>query len=69
MKMIIVAASAAFVCVGAASASVPGKPVIEKNATESDVMVAGRKPSGRGGSAPSGPCSPFGCMTQSFGWG
>lgn len=69
MKMIIVAASAVFMFTGAASASVPAKPVVEKNATESDVMVAGRKPSGRGGSMPSGPCSPFGCMSQGFGWG
>lgn len=69
MKSMLVAAAAAFMLTGAASAGVPAKLVVAKDAKTAGVTLAHVKPGARGGSAPSRPCTPFGCKTMSQGWG
>lgn len=70
MKSMIVAAVAAFMLTGAASAGVPtAKPVVAKGIAEA-TPVHVKPGSSRGGGGPGiSICSPFGCRTLGSGWG
>ncbi len=71
MKSMIVAAAAAFMLTGTASAGVPAKLVIAKDVTGTEPTAVASKPgSGRGsGVPPITICTPFGCQVMKLGGG
>ncbi|MBR2686702.1 MAG: hypothetical protein IKE42_02525 [Aquamicrobium sp.] len=69
MKSMIVAAAAAFMLTGTASAGVPAKLVIAKDSQKATATLVRTKPGASGGGGGPSFCTPFGCKTLGHGWG
>ncbi len=69
MKSMIVAAAAAFMLTGTASAGVPAKLVIAKDSQKATATLVRTKPGASGGGGGPSFCTPFGCPVIKHGWG